>query len=78
MEFLFVPSILFLVIVAPLWLLLHYRYKSRMSEGISEKELHNIEDMLVSIDKLVDRVETLESILDKQQQNWRDADRKQS
>lgn len=71
MDFLLAPIILFLVIVAPIWLVLHYRYKSKMSKGISEEELSDIEEMLATLDKLIDRVETLEEILEEEHPNWR-------
>ncbi len=70
-----VPSVLFLTIVAPIWLILHYRYKSKMRKGISEEELSEVEDMLQTLDKLIDRVEALESILDEEHPNWRKSKR---
>ncbi len=73
MEFLTVPSILFLVIVAPIWIIMHYRYKGKMARGISEKELEGLEHMLVKLDVLVERVDNLEKILDQRQSNWRDS-----
>ena len=71
MEFLFVPTILFLTIVAPIWLVLHYRYKGKMTKGISDTEVENIEEMLETLDKLVDRVETLEEVLGDENPTWR-------
>lgn len=71
MEILVAPIILFLVIVAPIWLILHYRYKSKMSKGLSHEELTDIEDMLATLDKLIDRVETLENILEEEHPSWR-------
>ncbi|PCK09340.1 MAG: envelope stress response membrane protein PspB [Alteromonadaceae bacterium] len=71
MDFFFVPSILFLCIVAPLWLILHYRSKGKMKSGISEQDMHNIEEMIECIDKLTDRVETLEDILNESRPQWR-------
>ncbi|WP_086929274.1 envelope stress response membrane protein PspB [Agarilytica rhodophyticola] len=71
MEFFYAPIILFLVIVAPIWLILHYRYKSKMAQGISSQEVSDIEEMLETLDKLIDRVETLEEILDAEHPNWR-------
>lgn len=70
-EFLFAPTILFLVVVAPIWLTMHYRYKSKMIKGISEEEQGEIDDMLETIDKLSSRVETLEEILDQENKHWR-------
>jgi len=70
-EFLFAPTILFILFVAPIWLVMHYRYKSKMIRGISEEEQTNVDDMLETIDKLTERVETLEEILDKEHAQWR-------
>ncbi|MFT5085316.1 MAG: phage shock protein B [Lentisphaeria bacterium] len=71
MEFLFIPTILFLTIVAPIWLVMHYRYKSKMTKGISDTEVSSLEEMLETLDKLVERVETLEEILTEEHPNWR-------
>lgn len=76
MDFLFVPTVLFLVIVAPIWLILHYRYKSKMIKGISEQEIAELEDMLETLDKLVERVETLEKILQEEHPGWHKSNRK--
>ena len=62
-SFLFVPSILFIIFVMPLWLVLHYRHKKEMSKGITREEIGEIEEMLEHIDKLSERVENLEKIL---------------
>ncbi|TMO90876.1 envelope stress response membrane protein PspB, partial [Pseudoalteromonas sp. S3178] len=37
-EVLMAPLIIFMVIVAPLWLILHYRSKKQVSQGLSEHE----------------------------------------
>lgn len=73
MEFLMVPTVVFLFFVAPIWLILHYRYKSRMTKGISQEEMADIDEMLETIDKLADRVETLERILGDEDPSWRQA-----
>lgn len=70
MEFLIAPSVIFLIVVAPMWISHHYRYKSKMSEGISSTELKELEEMLETIDKLSDRVETLEAILTEEHPGW--------
>lgn len=46
-----------------------------MRKGISEEELSEVEDMLQTLDKLIDRVEALESILDEEHPNWRKSKR---
>ena len=42
-----------------------------MIRGISEEEQSNVDEMLETIDKLTERVETLEKILDKEHVQWR-------
>lgn len=71
MEFLVAPMVIFLIFVTPIWLFLHYRYKSKVVSGLSEEELTDIESMLETIDKLAHRVETLERILAEEDANWR-------
>lgn len=72
-EFLFVPSILFMVIVAPTWIVLHYRSVNRSSRGLSVEDRESIDEMLATVDKLTARIGTLESILDEHHGQWRDS-----
>ena len=70
-KFMFVPTILFMVIVAPMWITMHYRSVSRSSRGLSEEDRESVEQMLETVDKLSDRIGTLESILDADHPDWR-------
>ena len=70
-KFLFVPTILFLVIVAPLWITMHYRSVNRSSRSLSSEDRGSIEHMLETVDKLTDRIGSLESILDADHPEWR-------
>jgi phage shock protein B len=70
-KFMFVPTILFLVIVAPLWLTMHYRSVNRASRGLTREDRESVEQMLVTVDKLTDRIEALEAILDADHREWR-------
>ena len=70
-KFMFVPTILFLVIVAPMWLTMHYRSVNRASRGLTREDRDTVEHMLVTVDKLTDRIEALESILDADHREWR-------
>ena len=70
-ETLFVPMLLFMVIVAPTWIVMHYRSVNRSSSQLSEDDRQAIEDMLVAVDQMADRIESLESILDADHPNWR-------
>ena len=70
MEFLFVPTILFLTIVAPIWIVMHYRSKNKSRKGISEDERMQLDAMLAQFDKLEERIETLEEILESENPEW--------
>lgn len=72
LDFMFVPTILFLVVVMPLWLIMHYRHKSKMGQGITEKDRLALDDLLRSVDSLSDRIDALESILDDHNSRWRE------
>jgi phage shock protein B len=73
-EMLFVPMILFMVIVAPTWIVMHYRSLNRSSRHLTEEDRQALEDMLVAVDQLAERVESLESILDADHPDWRVSD----
>ena len=71
-EMLFVPTVLvILVIVAPTWIVMHYRSVNRSSSQLSEGDRQALEEMLVAVDQMADRIESLESILDADHPNWR-------
>lgn len=65
------PIIVFLVIVAPIWLILHYRSKKQLSQGLSEDEFRTLNDLANQAEKMADRIQTLESILDSEAPEWR-------
>ena len=70
-KFMFVPTILFLTVVAPIWITMHYRSVNRSSRSLNEEDRQSIEQMLETVDKLTDRIGTLESILDDDHPDWR-------
>ena len=70
-EMLIVPMVLFMVIVAPTWIVMHYRSVNRSSSQLSEDDRQALEEILVVVDQMADRIESLESILDADHPNWR-------
>ena len=70
-KFMFVPTILFLVVVAPMWITMHYRSVNRSSRSLNQEDRESIEHMLETVDKLTDRIGALESILDDDHPDWR-------
>ena len=71
MDFLIAPSVLFMIFVAPVWVVMHYSHRNKMIKGISDEERASVDELLHQIDQLSDRIETLESILDAEQPRWR-------
>lgn len=71
LKFMFVPTVLFMVIVAPLWITMHYRSMNRSSRSLNEDDRESVEHMLETVDKLTDRIGALESILDAEHPEWR-------
>lgn len=70
-EILVVPVIIFMLIVAPIWLILHYRSKRQISQGFTEEDFHQLTELSASADKMADRIKTLEAILDAETPDWR-------
>lgn len=69
--FIFIPTIVFLVVVAPMWIIMHYRSVSQSSRSLNREDKEAIEHMLETVDKLTARIGTLESILDADHPQWR-------
>lgn len=65
------PVIIFMVIVAPIWLILHYRSKRQISQGLSEEEYTQLSELSELADKMSARIKTLEAILDAEAPEWR-------
>ncbi|MBD3648253.1 MAG: envelope stress response membrane protein PspB [Pseudomonadales bacterium] len=68
----FVPVVVFLVVVAPIWIIVHYRSKTRTADGLTERERGELDEMIEVANKMAARIETLESILDVESPGWRD------
>ena len=66
-----VSVIIFMIIVAPIWLVLHYRSKKQVSQGLSQEEYIQLSELSEVADTMADRIQTLEAILDAETPNWR-------
>ena len=71
-EMLFVPMVLFMVIVAPTWIVMHYRSVNLSSSQLSEEDRQALEDLLVAVDQMAERIDSLESILEADHPDWRE------
>lgn len=67
-----VPMILFLTVVLPTWLRLHYKEKARQGRELSKEEWADLEQTLERAEQMEQRIATLEKILDETNSNWRD------
>lgn len=65
------PTVLFLIFVAPLWIIMHYRSKGRNAGMLTEDERAELERLASSAEDMRERIETLESILDAETPDWR-------
>lgn len=63
--------ILFLTIVAPLIVVMHFVTKWKQSREISGDDEKMLEDMYVMSQRMEDRIVTLEKILDDELPDWR-------
>ena len=70
-ELIMVPVIIFMLLVAPIWLILHYRSKRQVNQGFTEEEYTQLSELSELADKMTDRIKTLEAILDAETPDWR-------
>ena len=66
-----VPTIIFMLIVAPIWLILHYRSKKQVSQGLTEDEYLALNELSNKAEAMAERIQTLEAILDAEAPEWR-------
>ncbi len=70
-EIFMAPIILFMVIVAPIWIIMHYRTAGKKSVGLSDDEQQSLDELAEIADSMEERLSTLESILDAETPDWR-------
>jgi phage shock protein B len=63
--------VVFMVFVAPIWVIMHYRSRKQVSQGLSQTELRSLQNLAEKAELMTDRIQTLESILDAESPNWR-------
>lgn len=64
-------AFLFLVVIIPLFVILHFVTKWKQAREISSDDEQLLEDLWQLSQRLEDRLETLERILDDELSNWR-------
>ncbi len=63
--------VLFLTIVAPLFIVLHFVTKWKQGREISGDDEQMLEDLYLLSQRLEERLDTLERILDDEKTDWR-------
>ncbi len=66
------PLILFICIVAPIWIVMHYKSKQNIGQGLNQEQLNQLQGLVQQAEKMRERIQTLESILDAESPKWRD------
>jgi phage shock protein B len=67
----FVVAVVFLAIVAPIWIIFHYITKWRIAKTLSADDETMLSDLWHSAQKMEDRIRQLERILDAEAPGWR-------
>jgi len=57
--------------VAPVWIFMHYRSKQRAQGALSDEERLELEALSAHAERMMDRIDTLEAILDAETPGWR-------
>ena len=72
--FIFVPLVIFVGFVLPLWIVLDYVGKWRSRRMLSSEDQEILKEVWRSAQRLEDRIETLERIVLSDTQNWKTHD----
>ena len=67
-----IPLAFILMPVAIVWIVSHYRSKSRVNSGLSEEEHRQLKELSDTAEEMAERIKTLESILDAENPEWRE------
>lgn len=73
-EVIGVLGIVFMLVVVPLGLILHYMTKWKSTKGLTDDEQQMLEDLWEGSERMMSRLNALETILDEKSAEWRDQD----
>ena len=71
-DFFHVPVILFLAVVAPIWIIAHYMTRWRTTKTLTDEDEKMLAELWELAPRLEDRIRNLERILDAEAPGWRD------
>ena len=67
----FVLTIIFMTVIVPLFVIMHYTTKWKATKGLSDDEHQMLEDLWKEAQAMQGRVNALETILDSEVPDWR-------
>lgn len=70
--FLAIPLTIFVLFVAPIWLWLHYSNRAANGGQLSQSEQQRLAQLTDEAQRMRDRIQALEQILDAEHPNWRE------
>ncbi len=70
-DFIELPLILFMVIVAPVWIISHYVTRWRTAKVLTAEDEQMLAELWEVAPRLESRINTLERILDAEAPDWR-------
>ena len=68
----FVPALVFVGLVMPIWVIMHYKSKQSAQSALSDEERQDLSGLIGQAEHMADRIDTLEAILDSETPGWRD------
>ena len=68
----FVPALVFIGLVLPIWVVMHYKSKQSAQSALSDDERQDLSTLILQAEQMVSRINTLEAILDSETPGWRD------
>jgi phage shock protein B len=70
-EALRVPLILFVIVVAPVWIIAHYTTRWRVAKSLTSEDERLLTELHDSAARMEARLQSLETILDAESPGWR-------
>lgn len=67
-----VPIMPFVMVIAVVWIVFHYRRLNRLEGRTTGEEQEAMERMILLLEKMEGRINTLEKILDAEDPRWRE------
>ena len=71
LEFLEVPVIIFLAVVAPIWIIVHYATRWRTAKTLTPADEKMLAELWEVAPRMESRIAILERILDAEAPDWR-------